>query len=219
MIERYAKNLDINCKNYKGGYDWINPFIKGVLIEHAYEVGFIYLYPQMILKLKEGGFLEHIDIDPDIYRKVQYYIDNRTTLLIQDSEVGTDTYQPLKKYVNSIFNVMGKETSIEVITLISQYMHQFYRDLIKANESNILYIDTDVVYFANSDYNMLDIDLPYESDTTEMVVFENNKKYTYLSDDDIITRGFNKPQRKVEVLKAIKEGMRNRKIDKLLFTK
>jgi hypothetical protein len=212
MIERYAKNIDIHSGNHMGGYDWLNPFTKGILLEQAYEVTFVCLYPSIILKLRDNSFLDHIDIPQEIYEKIQYFIDNRGTL--KKNEI--NTYLELKKYVNSIFSKLGNEKSYRIIGLISQYMYQFYDELIQKNESNILYIDTDTIYFANKDYDMLDIDLVYDFDIVEMIVFEGRKKYAYVSNDEIKTKGYGKPKYQEEVIKIIKEGLRNRKINNLL---
>ena len=211
MIERYSRNININSTNYKGGYDWINTHIRGVLIEKVCEVSFICLYPKVILKLKENNLLDHVDIDPEIYVKVQYFIDNRLSL-----KSNLDNYTELKKYVNNIFSKMGSDKSLKVIGLISQYMYQFYDELIQANESNILYIDTDTIFFANDNFDMLDIDLEYDCDTVEMIVFQDRKRYAYVSNDEIKTQGFSSPKKTEEVLRILKEGLRNKKINNLL---
>lgn len=135
LIQKY---IDYNLK--KGGYVYLNNSIKGEILKNVKCLSFSKLYARIILLFYKEAL---IDIPEDDALKVEYYLS--LTKLDDNAKMFINGY-----YARYDFNSQNK---------ISSYCYLMLEDIVKKN-NNIIYADTDGVYYTGDKIDLFDIDIP-----------------------------------------------------------
>ena len=148
LLDKYKRAIDnpdyeFTNSYQSGGFNWLNPIIKGVPMKDVKQLSFSSLYPNIICGLVESGYHEMASEKLklgmiEFNQKFDYFSKNRSVLK-SDSEV----YKEYKTYINSFYGTLGymsKVEEIDFITMVAQYLNAFYNDLLAVNKNKILYI-------------------------------------------------------------------------------
>lgn len=190
-------------KFYTGGFVWVNPDHKDVIIENLLVTNFTLMFPSIMSMIHDENIYSVDDID-----KIKYFIENRENLKLQSHS----EYLKYKIEVNHIYGRLSLSGNITP-QLISKYLNLFYNELLKNNPHNIVYIDTDQI-ISISNINMLDCPLDYSNETLTLGIIKGKKKYCIYDGYDIKIKGY--PFRKhEEVKRELQSKIREIKLDKL----
>lgn len=216
LIEKYLSKIDFeNIKTY-GGYNYINPYIKEVPLKNVMQLSFNSLYPNIICGMVEAGIhktaKENVQKSLESFKESFEYFDlNKRNLKLNDP----DKYLEQKKNINSFYGKLGFLSNTDMAPnypgFVTEYLRHYYDDLLKRNQSIILYIDTDIIFFAG-EIDLLEFNIPFDIENVEYVMFSEKKRYVMLK-SEIVTRGYHKNAQ--EAIDILKRYIRNDKIEEL----
>ena len=216
LIEKYLSKIDFeNIKTY-GGYNYINPYIKEVPLKNVMQLSFNSLYPNIICGMVEAGIhktaKENVQKSLESFKESFEYFDlNKRNLKLNDP----DKYLEQKKNINSFYGKLGLLSNTDMAPnypgFVTEYLRHYYDDLLKRNQGIILYIDTDIIFFAG-EIDLLEFNIPFDIENVEYVMFSEKKRYVMLK-SEIVTRGYHKNAQ--EAIDILKRYIRNDKIEEL----
>ena len=216
LIEKYLSKVDFeNIKTY-GGYNYINPYIKEVPLKNVMQLSFNSLYPNIICGMVEAGIhktaKENVQKSLESFKESFEYFDlNKRNLKLNDP----DKYLEQKKNINSFYGKLGFLSNTDMAPnypgFVTEYLRHYYDDLLKRNQNIILYIDTDIIFFAG-EIDLLEFNIPFDIENVEYVMFSEKKRYVMLK-SEIVTRGYHKNAQ--EAIDILKRYIRNDKIEEL----
>ena len=220
LLDKYKiaiSNPDYEFTNsyQSGGFNWLNPLIKGVPLKEVKQLSFSTLYPNIICGLVESGYHEMASEKLklgmiEFNQKFDYFSKNRSVLK-SDSEV----YKEYKTYINSFYGTLGYMSKIEdvdFITMVAQYLNAFYNDLLEVNKNKILYIDADTIFYCG-ELDLLGFNVNYDIEEIPYILIEEKKRYV-TKKEDFESKGYRgkNVQRAIDLLKTL---VREDKIEKL----
>ena len=220
LLDKYKiaiSNPDYEFTNsyQSGGFNWLNPLIKGVPLKEVKQLSFSTLYPNIICGLVESGYHEMASEKVklgmiEFNQKFDYFDKNRLSLK-SDSEV----YKEYKTYINSFYGTLGYMSKIEdvdFITMVAQYLNAFYNDLLEVNKNKILYIDTDTIFYCG-ELDLLGFNVNYDIEEIPYILIEEKKRYV-TKKEDFESKGYRgkNVQSAIDLLKTL---VREDKIEKL----
>ena len=220
LLDKYKiaiSNPDYEFTNsyQSGGFNWLNPLIKGVPLKEVKQLSFSTLYPNIICGLVESGYHEMASEKLklgmiEFIEKFDYFSKNRSVLK-SDSEV----YKEYKTYINSFYGTLGYMSKIEdvdFITMVAQYLNAFYNDLLEVNKNKILYIDADTIFYCG-ELDLLGFNVNYDIEEIPYILIEEKKRYV-TKKEDFESKGYRgkNVQSAIDLLKTL---VREDKIEKL----
>lgn len=216
LLDKYLSKIDLdNIKNY-AGYNWINPYIKEVPLKNVLQLSFNSLYPNIICGIVEAGVhksaKESVKKSLESFKEsFEFFNTNKGSLKLNDP----DKYLDQKKNINSFYGKLGflsnTGMSPNYSGFVTEYLRHYYDDLLKKNQSVILYIDTDTIFYAG-DIDLLGFNIPFDIEHVEYIMFSEKKKYV-MQKNEIVTRGHHKNAQ--EAIDVLKRYIRNDKIEEL----
>lgn len=166
------KSPDVEIVGKSNAFIQLKEEIIGYKISDVIEVTLLKLYPEIICRLYEEGFL-----DPDLIHEPYYYlVHNYNKILSSLSKIGKKVF---RLYINYFFGLkLANEERNKVTGRGYQIMEHF------SKYEGWLYSDTDV-FFIKDDVDIIsvikkDLDLfeiPYEIKILKEAVFFGKKKY------------------------------------------
>ena len=223
LLDKYKiaiSNPDYEFTNsyQSGGFNWLNPLIKGVPLKEVKQLSFSTLYPNIICGLVESGYHEMASEKLklgmiEFNQKFDYFSKNRSVLK-SDSEV----YKEYKTYINSFYGTLGYMSKIEdvdFITMVAQYLNAFYNDLLEVNKNKILYIDTDTIFYCG-ELDLLGFNVNYDIEQIPYILIEEKKRYV-IKKEDCESKGYRgyKGKNVQSAIDLLKTLVREDKIEKL----
>ena len=223
LLDKYKiaiSNPDYEFTNsyQSGGFNWLNPLIKGVPMKEVKQISFSSLYPNIICGLVESGYHEMASEKLklgmiEFNQKFDYFSKNRSVLK-SDSEV----YKEYKTYINSFYGTLGYMSKIEdvdFITMVAQYLNAFYNDLLEVNKNKILYIDTDTIFYCG-ELDLLGFNVNYDIEEIPYILIEEKKRYV-IKKEDFESKGYRgyKGKNVQSAIDLLKTLVREDKIEKL----
>ena len=220
LLDKYKKaigNPDYQFTNsYQGGgFNWLNPLIKGVPMKEVKQLSFSSLYPNIICGLVESGYhemaSERVKLGMiEFIEKFDYFSKNK--LVIKSD---TNLYKEYKTYINSFYGTLGymsKVEDVDFITMVAQYLNAFYNDLLEVNKNKILYIDTDTIFYCG-ELDLLGFNVNYDIEEIPYILIEELKRYV-IKKEDFESKGYRgkNVQSAIDLLKTL---VREDKIEKL----
>lgn len=174
LLDKYSK-FDVGypsgLASYPLGFCRINVHIKDILLSNVKYIEFQSLYPNILSGIFLAGYKdsEVDDIKFEEYvRMFEFYRENKNNI----RETSPTLYAKFKTDVNKFFGNVGIETQYKV----SQYVRNYYNDILSSNEK-IAYIDTDIIYYED-EIDLLGINIPYTKGEVPYIIFNDRKKYT-----------------------------------------
>ena len=220
LLDKYKiaiSNPDYEFTNsyQSGGFNWLNPLIKGVPLKEVKQLSFSSLYPNIICGLVESGYHEMASEKLklgmiEFIEKFDYFSKNK--LVIKSD---TNLYKEYKTYINSFYGTLGYMSKIEdvdFITMVAQYLNAFYYDLLEVNKNKILYIDTDTIFYCG-ELDLLGFNVNYDIEEIPYILIEEKKRYV-TKKEDFESKGYRgkNVQSAIDLLKTL---VREDKIEKL----
>ena len=220
LLDKYKRAIDnpdyeFTNSYQSGGFNWLNPLIKGVPLKEVKQLSFSSLYPNIICGLVESGYHEMASEKLklgmiEFNQKFDYFSKNRSVLK-SDSEV----YKEYKTYINSFYGTLGymsKVEEIDFLTMVAQYLNAFYNDLLAVNKNKILYIDTDTIFYCG-ELDLLGFNVNYDIEEIPYILIEELKRYV-IKKEDFESKGYKgkNVQSAIDLLKTL---VREDKIEKL----
>ena len=220
LLDKYKRAIDnpdyeFTNSYQSGGFNWLNPIIKGVPMKDVKQLSFSSLYPNIICGLVESGYHEMASEKLklgmiEFNQKFDYFSKNRSVLK-SDSEV----YKEYKTYINSFYGTLGymsKVEEIDFITMVAQYLNAFYNDLLEVNKNKILYIDADTIFYCG-ELDLLGFNVNYDIEEIPYILIEELKRYV-IKKEDFESKGYKgkNVQSAIDLLKTL---VREDKIEKL----
>jgi hypothetical protein len=220
LLDKYKSaisNPDYEFTNsyQSGGFNWLNPLIKGVPMKEVKQLSFSSLYPNIICGLVESGYHEMASEKLklgmiEFIEKFDYFSKNK--LVIKSD---TNLYKEYKTYINSFYGTLGymsKVEEIDFITMVAQYLNAFYNDLLAVNKNKILYIDTDTIFYCG-ELDLLGFNVNYDIEEIPYILIEELKRYV-IKKEDFESKGYRGKniQSAIDLLKTL---VREDKIEKL----
>jgi hypothetical protein len=220
LLDKYKgaiSNPDYEFTNsyQSGGFNWLNPLIKGVPMKEVKQLSFSSLYPNIICGLVESGYHEMASEKLklgmiEFIEKFDYFSKNK--LVIKSD---TNLYKEYKTYINSFYGTLGymsKVEEIDFITMVAQYLNAFYNDLLEVNKNKILYIDTDTIFYCG-ELDLLGFNVNYDIEEIPYILIEELKRYV-IKKEDFESKGYRGKniQSAIDLLKTL---VREDKIEKL----
>lgn len=195
---------------------WLNPNYKDILLEDLVRIDFNNLYPNIILGLYNEGLIDK-EWESDI-QKLKSFLENVDELKKKTKEFIGKPYDDLQNSILGSYkagrihanNLYGKIKS----SLIDEYLHLVYNDLIEKFSDDIVYIDVDMI-ICKSDIDISTIPSNrYEVSKLEYFYIESLKKYIIFSNGQLETKGHSKFT-KEDLLQLVKGEIRQRRLNKL----
>ena len=220
LLDKYKgaiSNPDYEFTNsyQSGGFNWLNPLIKGVPMKEVKQLSFSSLYPNIICGLVESGYhemaSERVKLGMiEFIEKFDYFSKNK--LVIKSD---TNLYKEYKTYINSFYGTLGymsKVEDVDFITMVAQYLNAFYNDLLAVNKNKILYIDTDTIFYCG-ELDLLGFNVNYDIEEIPYILIEELKRYV-IKKEDFESKGYRgkNVQSAIDLLKTL---VREDKIEKL----
>ena len=175
---------------------------------------FISMYPNIMIKLWEDGKLNfNINEFPIIFR----FLVQNCNVIKNNSKLEMQGYRLLKFLINYTFRATMIKNSIIQVDNINKVI-KYYRDnlvnLFNDYPKNVIYIDTDIIYFDFLDNSILNkyikpLGIPYEINNDFDGLFSKKKKYLTFKNTKI-TRGY-----KIYDSKFKKDKERMKKLNKI----
>jgi hypothetical protein len=221
LLDKYKSaisNPDYEFTNsyQSGGFNWLNPLIKGIPVKDVKQLTFSALYPNIICGLVESGYHEKASKKLksgmiEFIEKFDYFSKNR--LVLKPDE---NLYKEYKTYINSFYGTLGYmskvEGEIDFVTMVAQYLNAFYNDLLEVNKNKILYIDTDTILYCG-ELDLLGFNVNYDIEEIPYILIEDKKRFV-IKKEDFESKGYRGKniQSAIDLLKTL---IREDKIEKL----
>jgi len=220
LLDKYKRAIDnpdyeFTNSYQSGGFNWLNPLIKGVPMKEVKQLSFSSLYPNIICGLVESGYHEMASEKLklgmiEFIEKFDYFSKNK--LVIKSD---TNLYKEYKTYINSFYGTLGymsKVEDVDFITMVAQYLNAFYNDLLAVNKNKILYIDTDTIFYCG-ELDLLGFNVNYDIEEIPYILIEELKRFV-IKKEDFESKGYRGKniQSAIDLLKTL---IREDKIEKL----
>jgi hypothetical protein len=192
LLDKWSQNIDIHHILTPGGFNWMHSDIQDVVLKDVTELQFVSLYPHIICGMIEAGLHKNLELSSqklfdEFLIRFDYFKKYRPAIKTQ-----TDEYKNWKVYINSfyakLYHLTGNKYNFQ--GYLTQYLYNYYNDLLENNKNKILYIDTDQLYFTDT-IDLLDFNIPHTTDFVPYIMFSKKKQYVMLK-DEIIARGYHK---------------------------
>lgn len=197
-MHKYIENINNNKTHlYFGSKCYLNDYDKCIIFKDIKELTFTREY---IINL-----IEH-------FIKIDY---KPISELLSDEII-----ENIKKYYRRDIN--GKELKYHdqfqiCLSSVNQYLSQYFNDMISSNNGNIIYIDTNSIFYINDIY-IIDIPIPFEIKYYKYGFFVSKQRYVLVNDDySIIKRGFLKNHIDKEILPLLEKVERTKKLNSILY--
>lgn len=193
LIQKY-----INDDIIRGGYCYLNNDVKGKVIKDVKFLSFNRLYSRIILLFYTEGL---INIPKDDAKKIEYYLE--LTKLDDNARIFINGY-----FGRCNFNIRNK---------ISSYCYLMIEDIIKRN-NNIIYADTDSIFYIGDNICLYGIDIPFEIAKIDYILFERIKYYLFCDKkmNEFKVKGPKRDNKINEYMSNIKREIRNDKLKLIL---
>jgi hypothetical protein len=140
IIERY---INKNNKEGVGGFIQLDKKHTDILYKGVFKLEFKHLYPILIVRLYDTGYIKEETDDFGFTEDIEKL---KSYLFTQEY------YQPNEeewKFFVYGFYIKLYNRHANIGNIIASYMHPFYEELLEQTD-NILYIDTDTIYYKDS---------------------------------------------------------------------
>jgi hypothetical protein len=206
LLKEKEKIQNSVMTTFKGGYDWINPEYKDVIIENLQVTEFTQMYPHIMVMLHDEGL---IDI-PEESDKMKWFFQNVKNLKL----AGDGEYYKWKGWVNSLYGLFWKQPKgLLIFGLISKYQYLLFDEILENNPEHIVYIDTDMILSVNP-VNLGDCPFPHSTDTLTLGIINEKKRYIVHDGNELKIKGY--PTRKhEEVKREVQSRIRQLQLEKL----
>jgi len=191
-----VKDFHIREKNnFDSGVILLNKKMTNVWMKDITEVQFIHLYPNIIIKLWEQELLKFNIKEFGVLFK--FLVENKES--IKDKLMGNNK-SLLNFIINYTYSAGTNNNSIikvDGLNLVIPYYKDVLIDLFDNYPNNLIYIDTDVIYFDFLDKVILNkyilpLQLPYKIEYHPGIFIMKKKSYILETKDGVIPRGVEK---------------------------
>ena len=224
LLDKYKRaigNPDYEFTNsyQSGGFNWLNPLVKGIPMKEVKQLSFSTLYPNIICGLVKSGYHE---MASERVKLSMIEFDNKFDFFYKNVKVlksDPDVYKDYKVYINSFYGTLAYMSKVggdvDFVTMVAQYLNSFYNDLLKVNKNKILYIDTDTIFYCG-ELDLLGFNVNYDIEEIPYILIEEKKRYV-TKKEDFEAKGYHgsrvkNVQRAIDLLKTL---VREDKIEKL----
>lgn len=184
---------------------WLNPNCKDILLEDLVRIDFNNLYPNIIVGLYNEGLIDK-EWESDI-NQLKLFLENIEKWKKMSTDVDHLVYKTGRTHANLLY---GKIKS----SLIDEYLHLVYTDLIEKYRNDIVYIDVDMI-ICKRDIDITTIpSIRYEVSKLEYFYIESLKKYIIFANGQLETKGHSKFTNK-DLLQLVKSEIRQRRLNKI----
>lgn len=212
LLEQYISQLPKETTNSDWKFSvvgknilWLNPNCKDILLEDLVRIDFNNLYPNIIVGLYNEGLID-TKWESDI-NQLKSFLENIEKWEKMSTDVDHLVYKTGRTHANLLY---GKIKS----SLIDEYLHQVYTDLIEKYRNDIVYIDVDMI-ICKRDIDISTIpSLRYEVSKLEYFYIESLKKYIIFANGQLETKGHSKFTNK-DLLQLVKSEIRTRRLNKI----
>jgi hypothetical protein len=149
IIERYVNK---DNKELVGGFVHLNKKYTEILYKGVYKLEFKHLYSILIVRLYDAGYIKE-----EVVAFAAYFVHDALGFTEDIEKLKSylftqEHYQPKEEhwkfFVNGFFGKLYNRHA-NIANIIAIYMHLFYEELLEQTD-NILYIDTDTIYYKDS---------------------------------------------------------------------
>jgi len=140
---------------------------------------FYSLYPTLIIKLVDNNIMKIENVNH--YTLFKYLFINRAYFK------NTDMYYIIKIFTNYFYGIYYSDKTFENFNMYRSFLYQSFKNLLK---DNLIYYDTDTVYYFDDNYTF-NYDLPYEiEELKEFIIFRKKKCIEIDNNNNIKYKGF-----------------------------
>lgn len=150
------KRSPLSWTNF-GGFCWIGDNIKGKLFKDINILSFTKLYPMLIVLMCEDNIIE----DKSVLILKELLNKNKDDRTLDESI-----------FINSYYYSLDVDNRYRVSTYTKLMM-----EYILFLNKNIIYIDTDMIFYTGDELNMGDVDLPNTQCKFDYLIMDGRKKY------------------------------------------
>lgn len=190
LLDKYFSPIKLDNLSVRGGYVFLNRFFTDVPLKDIKLIDFESLYPHIICGFVESNYhkqlTQKLQIELEEFQRTFKYFQLNKLELKKDSRLYTD----YKLKINSFYGKLGmyskNEMSINIPFVITEYLKNYYEDLIDKNRDSIYYIDTDHIIYTG-EIDLLEFNVPYNLEKLDYVIFSDFKKYVYYKNGKFYT--------------------------------
>jgi hypothetical protein len=212
LLEQYISQLPKETTNSDWKFSvvgknilWLNSDCKDILLEDLVRIDFNNLYPNIIVGLYNEGLID-TKWESDI-NQLKLFLENIEKWKKMSTDVDHLVYKIGRTHANLLY---GKIKS----SLIDEYLHLVYTDLIEKYRDDIVYIDVDMI-ICKSDIDISTIpSIRYEVSKLEYFYIESLKKYIIFANGQLETKGHSKFTNK-DLLQLVKSEIRQHRLNKI----
>jgi hypothetical protein len=209
-------NFDYNTITTNYGYLYSKEDLFGNIIKDVKYIDFENLYSCLLIGFYDKGLLcetvsKYMDSSKEHINDIKTYL--RYKYEIKESSL--NEYERLKVLTNSfISRFFSKGESSYLFNLCVLYLKEFYGEVLEFNKDNILYIDTDCIYY-KGDIILPELPVLYHNKSEiDIMCFHGMKRYVGINNGKIISKG--NFVRKDEIVLKLKTELRESKINEIL---
>lgn len=207
-IDKLPKDLKFDTFEFiKKNILYLNEDCKDILLEGLIRIDFNNLYPNIILGLYNEGLID-TKWKNDI-KQLESFLENIDEL--KKKSLSPYPEDPLSYKLGRIHanELYGKIKS----SLVVEYLHLIYTDIIEKYKDDIVYIDVDMI-ICKKDIDISNIPAKSEMSKLEYFYIENKKRYILFYNGQLETKGHSKFT-KGDLLQLVKSEIRTRRLNKL----
>ena len=141
--------------------------------------------------------IKQLTLTSHCFNLINYFIKNNYKPI---SELSDEIIENIRKYYRREIN--GRDLYYHdqyhiCVSSINQYLYKWFNDMINLNKENIIYIDTNSIFYIN-DINVIDINIPYEIKYYKYGYFFRKQTYALIDEEySLIKKGFS-PNESIE---------------------
>ena len=207
-IDKLPKDLKFDTFEFiKKNILYLNEDCKDILLEGLIRIDFNNLYPNIILGLYNEGLID-TKWKNDI-KQLESFLENIDEL--KKKSLSPYPEDPLSYKLGRIHanELYGKIKS----SLVVEYLHLIYTDIIEKYKDDIVYIDVDMI-ICKKDIDISNIPAKSEMSKLEYFYIENKKRYILFYNGQLETKGHSKFT-KGDLLQLVKSEIRTRRLNKI----
>lgn len=213
FLEQALKESDIKDR----GNCWLEDNHKEILYRDLTLIDFNSLYPHIITQLYNEGLIP--ESEEKYIKKIKFLLENRLSIKKNDP----DEYYELRKFTNAYWGNILRRYHPKNAQYVTDYLYNFYLDLIGDNPDNIVYADCDMIFINNVNDNIINkvkaLDIPYNTSNIEYFYIMAKKRLCYTDENNFIkTKGLATTSGRYDDKKKFLESLiiEARRNDKLL---
>ena len=180
LLDKYISPIKLDNPSFRGGYVFFNNLLTDVPLKDIKLLDFESLYPHIICQFVESNYHRQLpqkmQAELEIFRSTFEYFQLNKSELKKDAKL----YGDYKLKINSFYGKLGlyskNELCINIPYIITEYLKNYYEDLIDKNRDSVYYIDTDRIIYTG-EINLLGFNVPYNVEKLDYVIFSGIKKY------------------------------------------